>query len=425
MNNTVQLNTYTLNMKKGSKKHTIALSTTSSIDKFPNTSTKEIISDIKNSKELALENAKSALMEAFGGGIDKIKNDVIYQKLNTETNTFETCSISEFRTLPIFDKIGMISSEEHAKLIESTPEISNHQYDKLDAVFNKKLNSISSSISCNTNKDTIVSSVPIVNGFPETDIYKKFHENMKTYPAYISVEGATLLNVAFATEQPVFLSKLPATDIEAINKQLDKLNNPNIIREHSIVKMDNTKDFELWFVTEKSTKIENAPITKQKLDDTKDFELYFYDINTKLNNIKIRLFNTVIHPEPINTINTIGVPLSINGELLVEASPVDVKVRNGTLEMNWAKDRFKYLAGITDKEQFKCESNSQYKVELPITNEPVIIKNKNAYEVRLSLVDTATEIVKITSAGQILTGEFVFKVLQTAKDLYAFVENKK
>ena len=63
-------------MKKGSKKHTIALSTTSSIDKFPNTSTKEIISDIKNSKELALENAKSALMEAFGGGIDKIKNDV-------------------------------------------------------------------------------------------------------------------------------------------------------------------------------------------------------------------------------------------------------------------------------------------------------------------------------------------------------------
>jgi hypothetical protein len=210
--------------------------------------------------------------------------------------------------------------------------------------------------------------------------------------------------------------------------------------------MDNTKDFELWFVTEKSTKIENAPITKQKLDEqinglscgkstnraisSDEIDDMISELeddcdgvtDRKDETLKIRLFNTVIHPEPINTI---GVPLSINGELLVEANPVDVKVKNGTLELNGAKDRFKFLAGITDKEQFKCESNSQYNVELPENNSPIVIKNKNAYEVRLSLVEIATDIVKSTNYGQLQSGEMVGNVLLAARDLYAFVENKK
>jgi len=366
-------------MKKGSKKHTVALSTTSSIDKFPKS---EITMSYINPYDEAMK-----VLEVVA------KND----------NSQEYC---------------------------------NFNYDKFNDDFNKKLTTLSSSInkySAEEDMSNFIESLDDRKNNTVTasiDIYKNFHENMKTYPAYVSVEGATLLNVAFATEQPVFLSKLPTADIEIINKQLDKLNNPNIIREHSIVKMDSTKDFELWFLTKKSS----APITKKECNkyglssvevDTLYSELkseYTAESGKDLDEpVKIRLFNAVIHPEPINTI---GVPVSINGELLVEAEPIDVKVKDGTLELNGAKDRFKYLAGITNKEEFKSEKSSPHNVKLSNSNEPVIIKNKNAYEIRLSLVDTATEIVKLTKCGQVKTEEFVSEVLQAAKALYEFVENK-
>jgi len=348
-------------MKKGSKKHTVALSTTSSIDKFPKTETTGYYSNPYD--------AAYKILEATA----------------EDNNSQEYC---------------------------------NFKYEKLDEVFNQKLNEISSSSSNKTTskvgvfkdeeafqKDYTIPSSSIGGGcrsdYVNTstdDVYKKFHENMKTYPAYISVPCATTLNIAFATAQLVRLKNLPDGDVKIINQQLDKLNNPDIIRDSFSVGMDNTKDFELSFVT--------------KSDTTKSTS----------ETVKIRLFNTVIHPEPINTI---GVPIAIDGELLVEASPVNVKVKNGTLEINGAKDRFKYLAGITDKEQFVSEVSTRKKEVLSEKNEHIVAKSKNAFEIRLSLVETAADIVKFTNIKGIHTDKAIDKILQAARSLYSFVENKK
>ena len=157
-------------MKKGSKKHTVALSATSSIDKFP----------LKDE-----------------GVISNIPVELEYTGIEA----------------------GM---------------------SRLDENFNKKFSDFSSSLnSSSSNKANNL----------DTDIYKNFHEKMQTYPAYISMECATTLNVAYATDQSVTLDKLPVNDIEIINQQLDKLKPENIIRDTFTVKLDDTKDFELWFLT--------------------------------------------------------------------------------------------------------------------------------------------------------------------------------
>jgi hypothetical protein len=413
-------------MKKGSKKHTVTPLATPSIDKLPKSNS--ILTD-------AIRDAKQVYKENKSINTEKIRSDVY-------SSTDETHQL--------WNKQGhMISSDEHKKLLESTPEEPEHNYNKLDDDFNKKLNNISQSYGGNAMSDYTPTN-------PNDDIYKNFHENMKTYPSYISVEGATLLNVAFATEQPVFLSKLPAADIEIINKQLDKLNNPNIIREHSIVKMDSTKDFELWFLTKKSSKLENAPITKQKLDDQinglscgkstnrsissdeiDDMITELEDdcdgvIDRKDETVKIRLFNTVIHPEPINTI---GVPIELDGTILGDTMRPNVNVHNGILTINNQQTRFKYLAGISSKEELETsimnesvKPQHQYKAELPVATEecgkPVIIKNRNAFEIRLSVLENAIHWSSLEETKGQYKKPSDDELLSLARKFYDFVENK-
>lgn len=417
-------------MKKGSKKHTVTLSATSSIDKLPKSNS--VLTDaIRDAKQVYQENKP---------------NSPHIGMFSTITNSAGEKSINHL----LFNKQGMISVDEHKKLIESTSEEPELNYTKLDEDFNKNLNRISSSLSSGETAGLLSG---VISG---ADVYKNFHENMKTYPAYISVEGATLLNVAFATEQPVFLSKLPAADIEIINKQLDKLNNPNIIREHSIVKMDSTKDFELWFLTKKSSKLENAPITKQKLDDQinglscgkstnrsissdeiDDMITELEDdcdgvIDRKDETVKIRLFNTVIHPEPINTI---GVPIELDGTILGDTMRPNVNVHNGILTINNQQTRFKYLAGISSKEELETsimnesvKPQHQYKVELPVATEecgkPVIIKNRNAFEIRLSVLENAIHWSSLEETKGQYKKPSDDELLSLARKFYDFVENK-
>jgi hypothetical protein len=145
-------------------------------------------------------------------------------------------------------------------------------------------------------------------------------------------------------------------------------------------------------------------------------------IDRKDETVKIRLFNTVIHPEPINTI---GVPIELDGTILGDTMRPNVNVHNGILTINNQQTRFKYLAGITDKEEFIPQPITlQPKITRTDTTEPVILKNKNAFEIRNDVLELAASIVKFTTYGTPKTEEVICEVLQAAKALYVFIENK-
>lgn len=398
-------------MRKSSKKHTVTLSASSSIDKFPkpNSLLSEAIQDAKQvyNENKSISSIRTNVTSPEFNKLSTASQDNLIAKIGNPhvemLSSIVKGATEKSNNHLLWNRQGnMISSDEHKKLLESTSEEPELNYTKLDDDFNKKLNRISSSCSAGE-KAGLLSGV--ISG---ADVYKNFHNNMKTYPAYMSVEGATILNVAFATEQSVTLDKFPDNDIKIINQQLDKLENHRIDRSVFTV----------------------------KLDDTKDFELYFNDVDFKLEcgGVKIRLFNTVIHPEPINTI---GVPVMIDGKLLVEASPLDVKVKDGTLELNGVAGRFKYLAGITNKEEFKSETPPAKKqVTLQENNEPVIIKNKNAYEIRNEVLTNTISWVKwhtdttiaLVGKDKTVLGEIdrsSERLLSLARKFYDFVENKK
>ena len=215
---------------------------------------------------------------------------------------------------------------------------------------------------------------------PEFDINKStnetkqllntFQENMECYPQHISYDGSNVLTVAAALETPVKLSALSVEDQLVINNQLN---------QHKLQSVINRSQF------------------KVSLDATKDFELFF---EYGLQKIKVRLFNGIVHP----TLNDLS---SLN-------LPVDIDV-----------DRFQHLAGIKSNIPSKVILNKENK---PIQNildaKPQVRTGKNAFEIRLSVLELAVDVVKYSRNDSDQTGDVISKILQASKDLYKFVENK-
>jgi len=387
-------------MKKSSKKkHTVTQSATPSI---PNTTFPQSVfsnteefqknyipvtsSCIIDERKKTIENAKKVLEDAFGNRYKKIFNEELNSVVGNASWVTQSLNSTE---IPL-------SNSSSVKPWTSDDFLGSNVLPKL-----------------NTNVD-----------IPIGDTISNFKKCMANYPQYISVETATVLNIAVALENEVILNNLPDDDKKVITEQLDKQNNNDIIREKFTVKLDDTKDFELIFKVKSKLKIEEQDTTINEIDKMIDKMIGELEKECELkqnSNITIRLFNTVIHPK--NPVSTFGVPISIDGELVTnQEEDSGVKIEDGTIKMDTA-GRFKYLAGISKNKPTPkyVSSGSEPKKD---GDQTIIKSSKNAYEIRLSVIECATDIIKLSNRAY-NPEEAITYILKASKDLYKFIENKQ
>ena len=234
---------------------------------------------------------------------------------------------------------------------------------------------------------------------PVSETIFKFKECIKTYPRYVSDDTSTVLNVAVAVNNEVLLDKLPENDKQIINEQLDALKIKNIIRNNFKVNLDADKDFELIFEVE--------------------------DEDKNITTVRIRLFNSIIHPE--NPVSDFRVPVNIDGELVTNQSEdTGIKIKDGVITIkDNLKGKFQYLAGISKKiPVYSNISPKEHKTNIESIDQPVVIKNKNAYEIRLAVLENSIKWMSLEDGNSSYHKPSTEELLALAKKFYSFVENK-
>jgi hypothetical protein len=202
----------------------------------------------------------------------------------------------------------------------------------------------------------------------------KFSKNLATYPKPLTYEGSVVFCVAISVSEgtSINLNGLPQVDRELVLSQLPADAETKLSKYESSINVD--------------------------FDEVKDFILTYH--SNKSDPIKLKYFNTVIHPQKLSETN---VPVEKEGG----------KVTVGT-HLVLDQRRIAKLVGLSPSNKSKEDE------EEPPRRQPAA--NRNAYEIRADVLQMAIDWVREKD-------EYNQKdendVLNLAKKFYTFVEDRR
>lgn len=211
---------------------------------------------------------------------------------------------------------------------------------------------------------------------------KNFREKVTNYPKHLSYDGSVILCVCLSMKNPsadyeiVNITKLPKEDqttiLEAIGHKVKVISNSFMV----------------------------------KFDDLKDFILTFnYDAEDK---IEIVMFNAILHTKSEGNKMISDVPVEDDGD----------KVSIGNFILN--KKDLEKIGGVPSKKDIPEKEQQDVTTRVPR------YVNKNAYEIRETILEYAINTVKSSNSSNIGNiDSTVDKILKVAYKFYDFVENKR
>jgi hypothetical protein len=211
-------------------------------------------------------------------------------------------------------------------------------------------------------------------------IMTNFQKGIANYPKYMSYEGSMVLCVMLSMKSPalVQLENLPLVDQQTIL---------GLVKGSSIVNVTSTSYFDVTF------------------DEIKDFIITFTAYGDSKVTEKFNMFNTVAHPR-CDDLKDSGI-----GEVPVENDGDTIKVGDKI---------------VVDKRVMRTIMKIPVKNSQQINNHETLKQqdiprsvNKNAYEIRESILGYAIDVAKLNNLLD------VDQILNIANKFYKFVENKK
>ncbi len=211
-------------------------------------------------------------------------------------------------------------------------------------------------------------------------IVENFRDKISKYPRHMSYEGSMVMCIMIALgggkETEFSLGALPKVDQKLIKSLMP----------------------EGW---------KDVCSIRASLDEGKDFVIKVPKSDI-MPLFAFTLFNTVAHPRPEDLQDINQIPIEEKGGIL----------RLGGGAINFDKQRLADLAALP----------SQQREERVDVSSGTILKttNKNAYEIRESILEKAVDVVKLSRGSESFgVDSFADKVLQIASRFYDFVENKR
>ena len=202
-----------------------------------------------------------------------------------------------------------------------------------------------------------------------------FSKNLATYPKPLTYEGSVVFCVAISVSDgtSVNLNGLPQIDKETIFSQLPPDANVKLSAGEASINVD--------------------------FDEMRDFVLSYY--TNKFDPIKLKYFNAVIHPQKLCDTN---VPVEKEGG----------KVKVGT-HLVLDQRRIAKLVGLTPSDKKEEEYDDPTHHRQPVSG-------RNAFELRSDLVQMSMDLLFHNNRHSEISPK---EVVETAKLLYTFVENKR
>lgn len=224
--------------------------------------------------------------------------------------------------------------------------------------------------SCNQSNETPAKKKAIEESRKLID---SFTQNLKNYPKHLSYEGSVVFCVAISVNEgsAINLNGLPQVDKDIILSQLPK---------DAVQKLVNG---------EASINVE--------FDEVRDFVLSYYV--SKDDPIKLKYFNTVIHPQKLTDTN---VPVEQDGGKVMVGSAVVLDQK-----------RIQKLIGVAPQEKPKDEEE--------YTPRRQAVAGRNAYEIRADVLQMAFD----WAADQGNKYTTPDDILSVAKKFYEFVEDRR
>lgn len=214
-------------------------------------------------------------------------------------------------------------------------------------------------------------------------LIESFAQNLKNYPKHLSYEGSVVLCVMVSINETesISINGLPSVDRELILSQLPEgaLKKLQEFNAHLKVEFDEARDFILTY--------SHIYVLSTKPEETKKEE------------VVLRFFNTVIHPQHVDkavVVEKDGEKISLGGKFQFDKKSIQRKI------------------GLTDKHDTDDDTDDS----LPPRRQP--IAGRNAYEIRADVLQMAVDWAARNNQA-IKTPD---DVVSLAKKFYSFVEDR-